>query len=175
MADQLTNSESRPNPSAHITSQSQLSPTIKAWRIYLEDQANSINTIKAFTADLRLLAHYLPPDRTLGSITTADLNAFLEWMQHGRGVPCSPKTLSRRITSLKAFFRWLHENAVILIDPAEKVVQKSVVSPLPVVLTPDETEAVLAAAEGFRQANPPDARYAALFVLLINTGLKKSE
>ena len=175
MADQLAKSESKPSASAHITSQSLLNPTIKAWRIYLEDQGNSINTIKAFTADLRLLANYLPPDRSLGSITTADLNAFLEWMQHGRGVPCSPKTLSRRITSLKAFFRWLHENAVVLVDPAEKVVQKSVISPLPEVLTPEEMEAVYAAAEGFRQANPPDARYGALLGLLLNTGIKKSE
>lgn len=175
MPDQLTKPESKPGATAHITSQSLLIPTVKAWRIYLEDQGNSINTIKAFTADMRLLANYLPPDRTLGSITTTDLNAFLEWMQHGRGVPCSPKTLSRRITSIKAFFRWLHENAVVLIDPAEKVVQKSVISPLPLVLTPDETEAVMIAADNFRQASPPDARYSTLLILLLSTGIKKSE
>ena len=60
-------------------------------------------------------------------------------MQNGRGVPCSPKTLARRITSIKAFFRWLHHNGVLLIDPAEKVIQQSVISPLPAVLTPEET------------------------------------
>jgi integrase/recombinase XerD len=112
--------------SAHITSKSYLIPTIKAWRIFLDDQGNSPHTVKAFTADLRLLGSYLPPDHPLGSITTAELNNFLDWMQTRRGVPCSPKTLSRRITSIKAFFRWLHQNGVIVIDPAEKVVQKSV-------------------------------------------------
>ena len=117
--------------SAHITSQSLLIPTIQAWQIYLEDQGNSIHTVKAFTADVRLLADYLPPDRTLGRISTTDLNNFLDWMQNGRGVPCSPKTLARRITSIKAFFRWLHQNGVLLIDPAEKVLQKSVISPIP--------------------------------------------
>lgn len=90
--------------SAHITSESLLIPTINAWRIFLDDQGNSVHTVKAFTADLRLLATYLPPDRPLGDITTTDLNTFLEWMQSSRGVPCSPKTLARRITSLKAFF-----------------------------------------------------------------------
>src|SRR5690606_11479126 len=94
---------------AHITDQNLLIPTIKAWRIYLQDQDNSPHTIKAFTADLRLLASFVPPDRTLGKITTAELNNFLEWMQNSRGVPCSPKTLARRITSLKAFFRWLQK------------------------------------------------------------------
>jgi integrase/recombinase XerD len=161
--------------SAHVTAGSLLTPTIKAWEIFLDDQGNSIHTIKAFTHDLELLAYYLPPDRTLGSISTPDLNSFLEWMQHGRGVPCSPKTLARRITSIKAFFRWLHTNGVILVDPAEKVLQKSVLSPLPEVLTPEETESVLEAAEVHRRNAKPDARPYALLSLLLYTGIKKGE
>jgi site-specific recombinase XerD len=161
--------------SAHITSSSQLIPTIKAWRIYLDDQGNSPHTVKAFTADMRLLASYLPPDRSLGNISTIDLNNFLDWMQAGRGVPCSPKTLSRRITSIKAFFRWLHQNGVILIDPAEKIVQKSVLSPLPQVLSPDEVQAVLEAANQHRLGQKPDARTYTLVSLLLTTGIKKGE
>jgi site-specific recombinase XerD len=161
--------------SAHITSQSLLIPTIKAWQIFLEDQGNSIHTVKAFTADVRLLADYLPPDRPLGKITTADLNNFLEWMQHSRGVPCSPKTLARRITSIKAIFRWLHQNGVVLIDPAEKVLQKSVISPLPQILTPEEVDRVLEAANAHRLAARPDTRLYALAALLLETGIKKGE
>lgn len=160
---------------AHITEKSTLSPTIKAWRIYLEDQGNSPHTVKAFTADLRLLAAYLQPDRILGSITTTDLNSFLDWLQTGRGVPCSPKTLSRRITSLKAFFRWLHKNSAILADPAEKVVQKTVISPLPEVLTKEEIQLVIDAADAHRHSSKPDARYYTLLTLLLNTGIKKGE
>jgi integrase/recombinase XerD len=161
--------------SAHITAHSPLSPTINAWRIYLDDQGSSPHTIKAFTADLNLLASYLPLDRSLGSITTTDLNNFLSWMQKGRGVPCSPKTLARRITSIKSFFRWLHEHGVLLVDPAERVVQKSVISPLPEVLTPDEVQAVLEIAERFRHGPDRDTRYYALVALLLHTGIKKSE
>jgi integrase/recombinase XerD len=162
-------------PSAHITSKSLLIPTINAWRIFLDDQGNSLHTVKAFTADLRLLASYLPPDRPLGDINTTDLNTFLDWMQAGRGVPCSPKTLARRITAIKAFFRWLHKNGALLVDPAEKVPQKSVLSPLPEVLTPDEVDAVLAAAEKQRRRSKADARPYALVALLLETGIKKGE
>jgi site-specific recombinase XerD len=175
MAEQLTSLSKGPLGSAHITDQNLLIPTIQAWRIYLDDQGNSPHTVKAFTADLLLLASYLPPDRSLGKITTPDLNNFLEWLQTGRGVPCSPKTLARRITSLKAFFRWLHQNGVILIDPAEKVLQKSVMSPLPEVLTPDEVKAVLEAADFHRHAARPDTRSFALVGLLLETGIKKGE
>jgi len=161
--------------SAHITSNSTFSPTIQAWQIYLEDQASSIHTVKAFAADMNLLASYLPPDHHLGDITTTDLNSFLEWMQKGRGVPCSAKTLSRRITSIKAFFRWLHKNGVILVDPAEKVVQQSVLSPLPEVLNSDEITSVLDTADSYRKREKPDSRYYALVSLLLHTGIKKGE
>lgn len=160
---------------AHISSDSLLTPTINAWQVYLNDQAFSPHTVKAFTADVRLLATYLPPDRTLGEITTADLNNFLNWLQAGRGVPCSPKTLARRITSIKALFRWLHENGVLVINPAEKVAQISVISPLPTVLTEEEVATVLEAANEHRIGEHPDSRYYTLFSLLIHTGIKKGE
>ena len=144
--------------SAHLTSQSLLIPTIKAWRFFLEDQGLSPHTVKAFTADLNLLASYLPPDRSLGEITTVDLLGFLDWLQTGRGVECSPKSLARRITSIKAFFRWLHQNGVLMIDPAERVPQRSVISPLPTVLTPAETQLVLETADSHRRTAKPDAR-----------------
>ncbi|HJW91115.1 MAG TPA: site-specific integrase [Anaerolineales bacterium] len=164
-----------PQATAHITSHTPLLPAINTWRIFLDDQSRSPHTVKAFTADIGLLASYLPPDRSLGSISTTDINNFLAWMQKGRGVPCSPKTLARRITSIKAFFRWLHDHAVVLIDPAEKVVQRSVISPLPVVLTEEEISAVRQAADKHLQGSSPDTRYLALLELLLETGIKKSE
>lgn len=160
---------------AHLTPQTPLAPAIQAWSTYLADQGRSPHTIQAFQRDLRLLASYLPPDRPLGSISTEDLNRFLHWMQHERGVPCSPKTLARRITAIKSFFRWLHHYGVILSDPAERLVQKSVRSPLPVVLTDAEQQAVLDAAQARRTASPPDARPYVLVALLLETGIKKGE
>ena len=161
--------------SAHITPRSLLAPTIQAWRYYLEDQQVSRHTIKAFMSDLQLLASYLPPDRQLGAIATVDLTNFLDWLQDGRGVPCSPKSLARRITSIKAFFRWLSNSGVLLVDPSEKVPQRSVISPLPTVLTPEETAAVLEAVQAQRTAAKPDARTYALVTLLLATGIKKGE
>ena len=159
----------------HINAQTPLIPAINTWKIYLDDQGRSIHTIKAFIGDLNLLASYLPPDQKIGAITTGDLNNFLDWMQQGRGVPCSPKTLSRRITSIKSFFRWLLKYGAILVDPAERVVQKSVISPLPKVLSPDEMQAVLEAADRPRHAVTPDARPYALLKLLLDTAIKKGE
>ncbi len=160
---------------AHITSRITLAPALQAWEIYLTDQGSSPHTITAFLGDLRLLASYLPPDRQLGEISLPDLNNFLRWMEHDRDVPCSPKTLARRITSLKSFFRWLHEGGAIPANPAEQVVQKSVRSPLPEVLTSDEVDQILDTAEAYRLAPDPDLRSHLLFTLLLETGIKKGE
>ena len=161
--------------SAHITKQSPLTPVIEAWNIYLNDQDRSPYTIKAFIGDLQLLAKYLPPDKKVGDITTNDINNFLNWLQHKRGVPCSAKSLARRITSIKAFFRWLQKNVVTDFDPAEKIVQKSVISPLPTVLNPEEENLILETAYKYRQQENPDARPYTLLTLLLATGIKKGE
>lgn len=160
---------------AHLTTQTLLPPAIQAWEIYLKDQGRSPYTIKAFTGDLSLLASFLPPDRGVGSVTTTELNHFLQWLQKGRGVPCSPKSLARRITSIKAFFRWLQRGGVMVIDPAAKVLQQSVISPLPVVLNQDELLMVVEAAQAMRSAKKPDARPYVLLALLLETGIKKGE
>jgi site-specific recombinase XerD len=167
--------DSAPLTTVHIVPQTPLPPAVRAWEIYLQDQGRSIYTIKAFKGDLDLLSSYLPADKTLGTITTNDLNHFLQWLQKARGIPCSPKSLARRITSLKSFFRWLHQFGVLIIDPAEKVIQQSVISPLPVVLTHEESQRVLEVANAYRTARKEDARPYTLLALILSTGIKKGE
>jgi integrase/recombinase XerD len=161
--------------SAHITSKTLLPTAIYGWEMFMKDQGRSPNTVKAFLSDVRLLTHFLAPDQSIGSITTDDLNRFFAWMEKERGIACSPKTLSRRITSVKSFFRWLHQYGTLSIDPAVKVLQRSAISPLPQVLTQDEYEAVLLTADRHRRETKPDARFYTLVYLLLTTGIKKSE
>jgi integrase/recombinase XerD len=160
---------------SHLTVQTPLASAIKSWEVYLADQGRSPNTIKAFLSDVRLLSSFLPEDTTLGKVTTKDLNRYFEWMEKEREVPCSPKTLARRITATKSLFRWLNQYGVLVVDPAEKVAQRSAISPLPTVLTSDEYDAVLLAADRHRRDRKPDARPYTLVYLLLTTGIKKSE
>lgn len=160
---------------AHLSAKTLLPAAINGWEMFLLDQGRSINTVKAFLSDVRLLNHFIAPDQNIGAITTDDLNRFFDWMEKGRGIPCSPKTLSRRITSVKSFFRWLHQYGTLSIDPAEKVLQRSAISPLPQVLTEDEYESVLLVADRHRRGKKPDARPYTLVSLLLATGIKKSE
>ena len=160
---------------AHLTERTHLQPAIQAWKFYLNDQGRSPYTVKAFIADLNLLDRFLPPDKTIGEITQKDLENFTNWLENERGVPCSPKSLSRRITSVKSFFRWLQRGGVLMVDPADKLPQRTVTSPLPLVLTHPEIKTALKTAETFRTGNPPDARPYTLLKLLLETAIKKGE
>jgi len=161
--------------SAHITESTLLQPAIQAWKYFLRDQGRSHHTLKAFEADMMLLEEFMPTDKQIGQISTKDLEDYLTWLEDDRGIPCSPKTLSRRITSLKSFFRWLTKNAVISVDPAEKLIQKTVTSPLPTILTPKELKLSLEAAESICTSASADPRPYVLLLLVLETALKKGE
>ncbi len=161
--------------SAHISESTLLQPAIQAWKIFLRDQGRSHHTLKAFEADMMLLEEFMPTDKQIGQISTKDLEDYLTWLEKDRGVPCSPKTLSRRITSLKSFFRWLTQNAVLSVDPAEKLLQKTVTSPLPTVLTARELKVALEAADSIRTSASADPRPYVLLLLVLETALKKGE
>jgi site-specific recombinase XerD len=162
-------------PRDRLRPNSSLSAATNAWGEYLEETGKSIHTVKAFTADLRLLGKFIGAGQDINAIGTYDLKNFLDWMLNKRGVSCSPKTYARRVTSIKAFFRWLTDTGILPEDPATAVPQQTVLSPLPEVLTPGEIEEVLKVADSLRYEGKPDARPYTLASLLLHTGIKKSE
>lgn len=161
--------------SVRLRPDSSLSAAINVWGENLEEDGKSIHTVKAFTADLRLLGKFVGSGQDIHAIGTHDLKNFLDWMVNARGVPCSPKTYSRRVTSLKAFFRWLTATHVLEEDPSTSIPQQTVLSPLPKVLDPHEVDAVFEASDAMRSGPKPDARSYTLLSLLLHTGIKKSE
>jgi site-specific recombinase XerD len=145
---------------------------------HMRDQGFSLNTRKAFVSDIRLLGKYLGIGQPIGEIGTKNLNDFLDWLLNKRGVPCSPKSYARRVTTLKVFFGWLHESGVLPNDPSTAVIQRSVRSPLPTLPNEEELERALAVTERLRQGDDerkPDARPHLLLTLLLQTGIKKGE
>ena len=152
-----------------------LRDSIALFQKHLLRDGKSQHTVNAFTSDLQLLAEWGGDDRILGDYTTENLNHFLEWLEHGRGVPCSRKSYARRVTTLKVFFKWLHKLGVILFDPANVVLQRSGPAPLAEILSPEETESVLLFGNQLLRGDKPDARPLFLYRLILETGIKKSE
>jgi integrase/recombinase XerD len=121
------------------------------------------------------LGNYLGHDTLVGQIATADLNKFLDYLLHERGVPCSPKSYARRVTTIKVLFKWLHKGGILADDPALPVIQRSVSTPLPEILSEEEIERALTVTESRRSAQKADPRPHLLICLLLDTAMKKGE
>lgn len=159
-----------------LAAHSTLARAVDEYREHIENGKLSPHTVKSFMYDLNILMEFATPTRPIGQIAYRDLENFIDWLLHGRGVPCNAKSLSRRITTLKAFFKWLTEAGVIADDPAAPIAQRPVATPLPEVLTEEQIKQMLAAATQLRHAaEKPDVRPYLLVTLLLKTGIKKNE
>lgn len=161
-----------------LTRDASLQAALGTFERHMQDEGFSINTVKAFASDIRLLGRYLGIGTPIGEIGTKNLNDYLHWLTDERGVPCSPKSYARRVTTLKVFFGWLHETGVLAQDPSAAVIQQSVSSPLPEAPRSVDVDRALAAAEAWRigdRDRKPDARPYLLLTLLLQTGIKKGE
>lgn len=158
-----------------LAPESPLAAAMEPFDAYMVRQGFTENTRKSFLGDLKRLREYVGDSRPLGELSSQVLNQFLDYMLHHRGRPCSPKTYARRVTTLKVFFRWLHESGVLPRDPAAPLIQRSVRAPLPRPLTEEDVERLLAAAQERMAGENPDPRPYVLLSLLLHTGIKKGE
>jgi integrase/recombinase XerD len=158
-----------------LTSATPLHSALSGFREHMNKRDLTENTIKSFLYDLNILGQFVGQSRHVGDISTRDLKDYVEWLQHGRGVPCNQKSLARRITSLKVFFAWLAESGVIATDPAALLVHRPVSTPLPEILHDNQVDQLLATTNTLRHGEKPDTRPHLLVTLLLSTGIKKSE
>jgi site-specific recombinase XerD len=165
-----TMAETRP-----LTGTSSLSAAIGAFHDHMLLRGLSENTIKAFLGDLRLLGKHSGLNVPINQFGTRELNDFLTWMLHYRGVPCNLKTYTRRVTTLKVFFEWLHQSGVLSQDPAAPILQHRAITPLPQILHEDQIAELSAVTRQLMAADRPDPRPHLLVHLLLQTGIKKSE
>jgi len=171
----LTESDAPVSEREALNSNSTLMEAVLAYREHMQEVGFSDHTIKAFFGDLRLLQNFFGPETPVHEIGTQELNQFLYWLQYERGVPCSPKSYARRVTTLKSFFGWLTSIRVTPFDPAAAVLHHRVVMQLPPVLTDDEVDRLLGVTETLTTASKSDARPHLLVNLLLQTGIKKAE
>ncbi len=170
-----------PQPAAQrdepaLSARSSLRGAVRAFHAHMQRIGFAENTVKSFLGDLGFLERYLGPEVEIGAIATKDLRAFMDYLQHGRGVACTPKTYARRLTALKVFFGWLAAAGVLEPDPAAALVHRPAASPLPTVLYDEQIQAAQDACRALLDdAKSPDPRPQLLFNLLLQTGMKKGE
>lgn len=164
-----------PAKEAEITREAKLQVVTPLFQRHLFHEGRTENTVNAFTADLHLLGEHIGAGTRIGDINTSLLQEFMDWLETGRGVPCSRKSYARRVTTLKVFFKWLTELGVLEHDPAVAILQRSGPAPLATILDEGDIINVLAYCSSVRLNEKSDPRPEFLFRLLLETGIKKNE
>ena len=133
------------------------------------------NTLSAYQADLLSFFEFLAGHRSYSRLTAAvaisgeHLRAYLE---HCRRRELSTRSNARRLSALRAFFRFLRRENLIAADPSALLDLPKPGRPLPKVLRVEEVTQLLAAPES---ATPLTLRDHAMLHLLYATGMRVSE
>jgi integrase/recombinase XerD len=147
---------------------------------HLDKRQIADNTRKAFWGDVNLFARFMTPEGEdaqappLLKINSEHIREFLAGEEKRKNAN-SPKSIERRLTSLKVFFRFLRDKGYIALDPADGVPYRPAVDPLPDYLTPEQAERVLQAARDHAASEKLDTRPLAIIAIVLDTGIKKSE
>lgn len=98
-------------------------------------------TIEAYGLDISQFQEWLSPDNPekvdFASVTTNDVRAWLASLAKAGD---TPRTLRRKIISLRALFRWMMKSGVIKSSPIRDVPLPKISKPLPDLIKPIEIE-----------------------------------
>ena len=134
---------------------------------FLKEKSRSNATIVAYTKDIDQMSEYLRQSgkKDVSEITKDDIEGFLAKLS-GNGY--TPKSLSRKINSIRTFYRFLKSKGLVSEDPSLQVAHPQYQLAAPRILTPTEYRAL-------RDASRNDARMFAVIELLLQTGVRIGE
>ena len=129
----------------------------------------SPNTLDGYRRDLTALASWADANgHDLLRLCGEDIRAFVA-AEHRRGL--SPKSLQRRLSAVRSFYRWLLKNGRIAASPAAAIRAPKAPRKLPQVLDPDEAKVLVEVPTDV----PLGLRDRALLELFYSSGLRLSE
>jgi len=135
----------------------------------------SPHTLRAYRGDLDLFINALPRAEAteLGAITLEDCRAWV-WAMSTAGT--SARTIARRVSAVKSFFRWAHARGDVATDVANRLVAPKLPAHLPRVVSATVMTDVLESLES--RASGGDAvaiRDLAIWELLYASAIRVSE
>jgi integrase/recombinase XerD len=137
----------------------------------LVDRGASANTVDAYRRDLADFAEFQAASGLAAAdARSADVRRYIDDLA-ARGM--APRTVARRLSVLRQFFRFLLTEGLRPDDPTQALDNPKQGRPLPKVLSEAEVEALIEAAR--RWPGPEGGRVLALVELFYATGLRVSE
>ncbi len=148
---------------------------IEAFMTYIRCELNySAHTVLSYRTDLKQWRDWAtggkPELFDPTDMTTADLR---QWILHLGQEGDTPRTLRRKATTLRSFYRYLMKNGKTDHNPAADIILAKPDKPLPVFIRPMETKELF---DGqFDRGNFIDTRDRLIALMLYTTGMRRAE
>lgn len=145
----------------------QLAIIQKKFVTYLKNQGKAHATILAYGKDTEQLVEFLGKKQItqVDSVLPEHIEAFKEYLDDNNYIA---KSISRKLNSIKTFFRFLEEEKLVKTNPAAAIPHPKYEVKPPRILSKMEYRAL-------RDAARDDTRMAATIEILLQTGIRISE
>ncbi len=130
------------------------------------------NTLAAYHDDLAAFFAFAAKAKKISDITAVDADTVRAYLSHCHDLGVATRSNARRISALRAFFRFLLREGIISAEPTALIDLPKPGRPLPKVLTMAEVTKLLDASAGI---SPLALRNHAMLHLLYATGMRVSE
>lgn len=145
---------------------------IRLFELYLTSLRSSENTTSAYRSDLVQYQDYMVDTLKLKSVRDITREDIIKYIQHLKRKELSKKTISRKITAIKEFHKYLMKNEIRPDNPTIHIDNPKTEKSLPVVLSVDEVNRMISSIDG---EEPLDIRNRAMMETLYATGMRISE
>ncbi len=145
-----------------------LDKALEKFLSHLKNENRSNNTIIAYKNDLSQLSAFIKNKQvnSVDQINANQIKSFKNYLLKKRQY--TNKTVSRKLNSIKSFFKFLAESGVINQDPANEIAHPKIDQKPPRILSPLEYRAL-------RDVCRNDSRSYAIIELMLQAGLRISE
>ncbi len=144
----------------------------------LRRQNASPHTLRNYASDLDQFSSYFTlADRPAPSVEEIDVLDFRHWLAHLYEQRLTAVSMRRKLAAVRSFFKFLLRDGVISKNVASLVRTPKAPKSLPVVMTAEQTNALVDGVTGTadKLERPFPARDLAIFELLYGCGLRISE
>lgn len=154
--------------------------TLKAAvRAYLDARAQSgelsENSLRGYQQDLASFVHYAGRGN-IDSLLQVDAELCRSWLWEQAGAGLAPRTLRRRVSSLRGWSGWAHREGLLAVDIAARIHQPSAPKRLPRVLTEHQLGEIFdVLAHRAATGSPVGLRDRAIVELLYSSALRVGE
>jgi integrase/recombinase XerC len=137
----------------------------------------SAHTVTAYRADLlqwtRFLSENLERLTSVSEVRHSHLRSYVVFLMKEEEI--TPRSVHRKLSCLKTYFKWLEKQGFISENPTTKLVAPKVGKRLPVVLTEPQTEKLFDTTNLEINTGYPAKRDQLILEILYETGMRRGE